>query len=91
MLARGVSRRNKVQPIFGYENPTAHVLLHRVSHSLRSIRGSGDENGAYDCVANENHAESKVFVKIFQKLDCDPILNKDVSCSHSMNLSLRSF
>ena len=47
MLAREVSRRRKVQmgPIFGFKNPTAYVPLHRVSQSLGSIRGSGDENG----------------------------------------------
>ena len=47
MLPRGVSRRRKVQiaVFFGYENPTAHVLLHRVSQCLGSTRGSGDENG----------------------------------------------
>ena len=47
MLARGVNRRRKGQiAIFGYKNPTADVLLHRVSQSLGSIGGSGEENGA---------------------------------------------
>ena len=32
-------------PFFGYKIPTAHVLLNRVSQSLGSTRGSGDENG----------------------------------------------
>ena len=46
MLARGVSRRRKAQIAnFWLKNPTAHVLLQRVSQSLGSIRGSGDENG----------------------------------------------
>ena len=46
MLARGVSRRREVQIAnFGYKNPTAHVLLDRVSQSLVSTQGSGDENG----------------------------------------------
>ena len=30
--------------IFGYKNPTTHVLRQSVSQSLGSIRGSGDEN-----------------------------------------------
>ena len=30
--------------MYGYKNPTAHVLLHGVSQGLRSIRGFGEEN-----------------------------------------------
>ena len=47
MLARGVSRRRKVQiaNFWLWKPLTAHVPLHRVSQTLGSLRGSGDENG----------------------------------------------
>ena len=62
MLTRGVSRRCKVQiaTFFGYKNPTAHVLLGRVSQSLGSIQGSGDENDT-NPVWPTHHACAKPF------------------------------
>ena len=54
--------------IFGYKNPTARVLLDRVSQSFVSIQGSGDENGmivSAQCWRNKYLESSRRRVMVF--------------------------
>ena len=83
MLARGVSRRRKVQiaHFFGYKNSTAHVPLHSVSRSLGSCADIRSQALVTGMGFNANRTQDRVIAQ-YLLTNCKPAGRCSIGCSN---------